>query len=59
MNECDFNTYESDLHMQSAYLYTQSVISTRRVWFLHADYDVDTFECDYKTHEIDNDTHTY
>jgi hypothetical protein len=49
MHECDFNTHECDLCMQSE-------ISTRRVWFLHAKYDVYTYECDYDTNEIDYDT---
>jgi hypothetical protein len=55
--ECNFNTHECDFNTQECDLYMKSVIFTLRVWFLHAEYDVDTYECVYDTNEIDFDTH--
>jgi uncharacterized membrane protein YwzB len=54
--KCDFNTQKCDLYMQST-------ISTRRVWFLHAECnfhtqcDVETHKCDYYTHDCDFNMH--
>jgi hypothetical protein len=33
-----------------------SLISTCRVWFIHAEYDYDTHECDFDTHKFDYGT---